>query len=171
MAPSLDLLYSAIYGDGFVTSRTPGTVNQWVHPGMLNYFFSNNILNISTTVPPHLKFKLLQSPMCNGAIIGVRYNHPVGHHKIFSNYFSCSLVESCIAPPGSNRNNHRQDQSALTMLAYAANQSRVCALEPAVFGATCHGSRYEPQSVTAVSVAGSGKKRRWRGRQRGRATD
>ena len=32
----------------------------------------------------------------------------------------CARVEACIAPPGSNRRNHRQDQAALTVLAHQA---------------------------------------------------
>ena len=36
-------------------------------------------------------------------------------------WYECSLIRQCIAPNGSDRSNHRQDQAALTVLAILSN--------------------------------------------------
>jgi hypothetical protein len=38
-------------------------------------------------------------------------------------WYECALTRQCIAPDGSNRRNHRQDQAALTVLAYLSGDS------------------------------------------------
>lgn len=53
---------------------------------------------------------------CNGAIIGVNTHHSTAMTRVVRPWFHCSRTRACIAPLGSSRDNHRQDQSALTAL-------------------------------------------------------
>lgn len=53
--------------------------------------------------------------MLNGAIIGIYYQHPIGKEFI-ETFYKWALTRDIIAPPGSSRANHRQDQSCLTLL-------------------------------------------------------
>jgi len=54
--------------------------------------------------------------MCNGAIIGFS-RRGRAYADLLLPWVECANDERCIAPPGSSRSNHRQDQAALTMLA------------------------------------------------------
>ena len=54
--------------------------------------------------------------MCNGAIVGFDRTSPA-HMSMLAEWLRCASNVSCIAPPGSTRTNHRQDQAALTLLA------------------------------------------------------
>ena len=56
-------------------------------------------------------------PQRNGALFGVDYSSICGKN-IMNEWYKCSLNKNIIAPEGSSRNNHRQDQSVLTMLMY-----------------------------------------------------
>ena len=49
-------------------------------------------------------------------IIGVDSKVPGAIDKIIKPWYECALVKECIAPEGSSRENHRQDQAALTVI-------------------------------------------------------
>ena len=53
------------------------------------------------------------------ALVGAARFHR-HYADIVEPWVRCARVEACIAPPGSNRRNHRQDQAALTVLAHQA---------------------------------------------------
>lgn len=60
---------------------------------------------------------MLHLPNRNGACVGVNYN--VDWVKSFVRELKdCALIKDCIAPEGSNRDNHRQDQAVLSVLYY-----------------------------------------------------
>lgn len=60
---------------------------------------------------------MLDNSNRNGAIIGFNLN--IDSVRDFIKEFArCALIKECIAPEGSNRRNHRQDQSILTILFY-----------------------------------------------------
>ena len=56
-------------------------------------------------------------PHRSGNIIGVDYSDRIGNY-IINEWYKCSLIKNIIAPEGSSRNNHRQDQSVLTLIMY-----------------------------------------------------
>lgn len=56
-------------------------------------------------------------PHRSGNIIGVDYSDKIGNY-IINDWYKCSLNKSIIAPEGSSRNNHRQDQSILTLIMF-----------------------------------------------------
>jgi hypothetical protein len=57
----------------------------------------------------------LRGPNCNGAIVGFKLSSP-RMIELIKAWKNCALIKNCIAPPGSSRENHRQDQSVLTIL-------------------------------------------------------
>lgn len=80
-------------------------IQKWTHPGTLNYF------NISINDP------ILQYECRNAAVLGFMITDKE-IQKLIKQWELCGMDKKCIAPIGSNRENHRQDQSALTILYY-----------------------------------------------------
>lgn len=88
-----------------------GTIKKWTHIGMIEYYnISNNIV---------------QKRTCNGALVGFKWNSKISK-IILNEWVECALIRTCIAPKGSNRKNHRQDQSALSILLYKNNIFENC---------------------------------------------
>lgn len=73
--------------------------------------------------------------MCNGAMVGFS-NRNQAALDMLQAWADCSMVRQCIAPLGSSRENHRQDQAVLTLLAHTLG-----------FGATCFQS--EPEGFSS----------------------
>ena len=90
--------------NGFFSPYSAGAVNDWTHPAMLERL----------KIKPPLTFK----PNLNGAIVGFDPNSK-NARELITAWYECALEKECIAPAGSSRINHRQDQAALTCLAYS----------------------------------------------------
>jgi hypothetical protein len=90
---------------GFWSPKSAYGMGKWTHPGMFRYFNAD---------PKPYKYK----SNCNGAAIGFDMDNKTIVDTLIVPWFECGLVKNCIAPPGSSRENHRQDQAALTFLAY-----------------------------------------------------
>jgi hypothetical protein len=90
---------------GFHSTRTPGTMRDWTHSGTL----------------AHLKVEasLLDRPNLNGAIVALDPTKPAAR-ALVARWSECAQARECIAPEGSDRTNHRQDQAVLTVLAHQA---------------------------------------------------
>lgn len=99
-----DNVWRYIAQKGIYSTPTSGNQEKWTHPLALNF------LGIGS----HLSKK----HMCNGAIIGVNTLDRRVMDDIIQPLAFCCQSKDCIAPPGSSRANHRQDQSALTALIY-----------------------------------------------------
>ena len=56
-----------------------------------------------------------QEACCHGAIVGFDLSHSPAR-KLLAAWLSCALHRECIAPVGSHRGNHRQDQAELTVI-------------------------------------------------------
>lgn len=97
---ALQEVFHIIEAEGYVTTKTSGTTQIWVHPGTLRY------LNASD----------MESKMCNGAIVGFSRLHSNMYKDLVKPWAECALIRECIAPSGSSRRNHRQDQAVLTVL-------------------------------------------------------
>ena len=52
---------------------------------------------------------------CHGALVGLDTSKPAAR-AFLAAWLDCALHLECIAPPGSHRGNHRQDQAAFTLL-------------------------------------------------------
>lgn len=124
---------------GFLTSKTGGNVRKWVHPGTLSYF----------------GLDMLQKgnlPMCNGAIVGFD-PMKLFAKEMLDDWVQCALVKECIAPTGSSRANHRQDQAALTLVAHIHHRQE-CSLSWSAFGFDLHQNDAEAQNGSACSSRG-----------------
>ena len=99
---SLELVSRMIAHKGFFSPYSSGTIEEWTHPRTLNFLKAIAIVS--------------QGANCNGAIVGF----DSGNQKalgLLESWTQCALNRDCIAPHGSNRSNHRQDQAALSVLA------------------------------------------------------
>lgn len=89
-------------GFGFYSPISDGDIKKWTHPNMLNY------LNVAND--------LLRVRNLSACIVGFNYRNPKAI-EIARRWRECALIKDCIAPVGSNRSNHRQDQAGLSIIA------------------------------------------------------
>lgn len=99
---SLTSTLSWISEHGFASRASSGTVSQWTHEGTLRY------LGVPTSDP------MVNGQNCDGSAVGFSMGKYV---ELARPWYECAVTRQCIAPEGSNRSNHRQDQAALTVLA------------------------------------------------------
>ena len=98
---NLEPLYQFLLKNGIYSPTSAPFLPRHIHIDTINYF----------------KYKHLIRMNRNGACIGFNTTQEYARNLLedFSKY--CSIKE-CIAPDGSNRSNHRQDQAVLTILYY-----------------------------------------------------
>lgn len=108
----VDMIRSAAHS-GIFSPYSVGTLERWTHVGTLD----------ALEVPEDVRKSGLN---CNGAIMFVS-QEPRAVLDIVEPYELCAMKESCIAPPGSNLHNHRQDQAVFSAL--MAKHGRVCPRE------------------------------------------
>ena len=90
------------YSKLFITFSS-NTIEDWTHPMSIKH------LNFPT--------KYLRKRNFMAGIVGFNSQNNLVK-KLISEWKKYSLIEDCISPPGSNRKNHRQDQSIFSMLLY-----------------------------------------------------
>jgi hypothetical protein len=86
---------------GFYSPISAGNVKDWCYKDTLKF------LNPSDDV--------LELPNLTGGLIGINTSNSQATDLLFE-WEKYSAIEECIAPKGSDRSNHRQDQSVLTIL-------------------------------------------------------
>ncbi len=92
------------------SSVSINTVKKWTHPKTLEYFKideNNDVLKFPNRNAAFIGFRLDNNAVC-------KFIHEWSHY--------CSVPE-CICPTGSDRTNHRQDQSIFTLLFYEFTSS------------------------------------------------
>lgn len=102
---TFDRIEAVIRTQGVYTPISWGTVKRWTHPACLEY------MRINTGDP------VLELWPRNGAIVGFDLGN-VAAVSMLGEWSRLAQVQDCIAPAGSNRENHRQDQAVLTLLYY-----------------------------------------------------
>ena len=95
-------LFQFLDKNNIYTNNTSGTVKTWTYDATIQYFNAENFINY---------------PMKNGALQAYNVTIPWVKQFIYD-YANYSLIKECIFPDGSDRSNHRQDQSILTILYY-----------------------------------------------------
>jgi hypothetical protein len=91
---------------GMYSPRSRDLVFDWTHPKTLEFLNASN--------------DLLHKPNLSGHCVAVNYRH----HKardLADRWKECALAKECIAPKGSNRTNHRQDQAVLSVIAHQSS--------------------------------------------------
>lgn len=85
----------------FFSPFSSGTIKDWTHPGTLSY------LNFQGHPNKHRNL--------NAAIVAFRTDS-IKAMSLLKDWSTCAQNRDCIAPAGSSRLNHRQDQAVLTVL-------------------------------------------------------
>lgn len=96
---------------GYFSPGSLGKVKDWTHPGMLSFF----------RLPTDWK---KDRKNLSGACVAFDTEHKLGW-ELLNQWAAFSHVRECIAPVGSSRENHRQDQALLTVLANRLTKPRL----------------------------------------------
>jgi len=97
--------------DGLWVRASSGTMRQWTHPLMFDYLQEN---------PADYD----ERPNADATLIGFATGHPSAavrervYRDLVVPWKRCAMARDCIAPAGSSRRNHRQDQAVLSYLVH-----------------------------------------------------
>jgi hypothetical protein len=109
----LDRVRAEMARIGFHSPRSDGTIEKWCHP--------------STITALQIEPDILRMRNRNGAMVGFA-DSPLAR-ELACAWYDLSMRPEVICPPGSSRDNHRQDQTVLSVL--LARTVRDHRLEPA----------------------------------------
>ena len=98
---------------GLWVRPSPGVMQDWTHPGMFEY------LGVD---PKAYGGRRNADATLVGFAVGsaARPDREAVYRNIVLPWKACALVKECIAPHGSSRANHRQDQAVLSYLVHRA---------------------------------------------------
>lgn len=88
---------------GFVSPFSVGSIKEWTHPNVLD------VLSVKSNISKKRNL--------TGGLVGFDYNNE-NSMKLLIDWYTFSKDEQYISPSNSNRSNHRQDQSLLSILYY-----------------------------------------------------
>ena len=98
---------------GLYLRASSGTMHQWTHPGTFACLGEDRSAYASR-------------PNADATLVGFAMGHPAPavrdrvYRDVIAPWKACALDKGCIAPEGSSRRNHRQDQAVLSLLAHRA---------------------------------------------------
>ncbi|KAF9930938.1 hypothetical protein FBU30_011047 [Linnemannia zychae] len=124
---------------GFWSPQSSGTFERYTHPG-LPQFYGDSLDNY------------ISETNCNGAAVAFDTSNDMIYHGLLSEWYQCSLTKECIAPTGSSRSNHRQDQAALTYLVKKMNFKEQCRHFPEHYGVTVHQDKVCKERIRAYKI-------------------
>ncbi|KAG0086068.1 hypothetical protein BGZ93_000317 [Podila epicladia] len=124
---------------GFWSPQSSGNFQQYTHPGLPAYFGDSldNYLGESN---------------CNGAAVAFDASNDNIYNGLLKEWYQCSRTKECIAPAGSSRANHRQDQAALTYLVKKMGFSEQCRHYPEHYGVTVHQDKVCRERIRAYKI-------------------
>lgn len=98
---------------GLWVRRSAGTMRQWTHPLMFEFLDAD---------PDEYGDKPNADATLVGFAVGSapRARRDALYRDIVASWKACAMEKDCIAPPGSSRKNHRQDQAVLSYLVHRA---------------------------------------------------
>lgn len=91
---------------GLYTPHSCATVGAMTHPSTLAYMSANE--------------EMLARRQVAGTVVAVDHGVPEAR-QLIRRWKELALVKECIAPTGSDRSNHRQDQAVLSVLVYQSS--------------------------------------------------
>jgi len=105
IAHNLDNIQKSVQQNRIHSPTSGGNICKWVHTKTLEWFYIS---------PDHTCLTL---QMRNAAILGFCIGD-TDVRDFINEFYACSKIRECIAPIGSSRINHRQDQAVFTILYY-----------------------------------------------------
>jgi hypothetical protein len=99
----LTRLRKAVQWKGFYSPFAKPNIADWTHPATLAYLKAEK--------------SIYQKTNLTGGCVAANYRSQKARMFV-ERWKGCALVKECIAPAGSNRFNHRQDMSVMSILAY-----------------------------------------------------
>lgn len=102
---SFAIVHDVICRQGLYSPISADTMLKWTHPGCLRWFgieYGDPLLELSPR---------------NGAIVGFDLGNERAW-QVLEEWAELAQQKKCIAPAGSSRENHRQDQTVLSILYY-----------------------------------------------------
>ncbi|KAF9192666.1 hypothetical protein BGZ51_005055 [Haplosporangium sp. Z 767] len=124
---------------GFWSPQSSGTFKQYTYPG-LPEFYNDSVDNYA------------QETNCNGAAVAFDASNDNIYNGLLKEWYICSSTKDCIAPKGSSRDNHRQDQAALTYLAKRLHFTEQCKHYPEHYGVTVHQDKVCMERIRAYKI-------------------
>ncbi|KAL1530894.1 hypothetical protein AB1Y20_001785 [Prymnesium parvum] len=116
-----ELVRRARAAGGVFSTRSAGTAAQWTHEGMIGRMYNRSAAAaapsravLGRTRPA----RLAAWPNCDASTLALVHGSSAAR-ELLEAWSACARDLSCIAPEGSSRANHRQDQAALTLLLQA----------------------------------------------------
>ncbi len=108
---SLSVIKTRIAASGLWVRRSAGTMREWTHPGMFAWL----------GVDPDLYGEKVNA---DATLVGFSLGSASArqaerlYRGVVVPWRDCAMAKDCIAPAGSSRKNHRQDQSVLSYLVH-----------------------------------------------------
>ncbi|KAK3845838.1 MAG: hypothetical protein J3R72DRAFT_520577 [Linnemannia gamsii] len=124
---------------GFWSPQSSGSFRQYTHEGLPQFF--------GDTIEPYA-----QETNCNGAAIAFDASNDRIYRGLLREWYKCSSIKACIAPKGSSRANHRQDQAALTYLVKKMHFVEQCRHFPEHYGVTVHQDKVCRERIRAYKI-------------------
>lgn len=119
----LTLLKVVLTSQGIYIPKSAGKIKDWTHPKTIELF----------------NYEKLNENKKNLASGMIGFNSENNLAKIIVNeWFEASQNKDLIAPSGSNRSNHRQDQSLLTLISYKFQSVNLSPSTHKIFGIIVH---------------------------------
>jgi len=103
LVEKMDVIIEFVRKNKIYSDRSAGNIIDWTHPTTLRYMGVDN------------DSELLNEGNCNGACYGF-YLGEEWVRDFIREFYRLAITKECIAPEGSSRNNHRQDQSVFSIL-------------------------------------------------------
>ncbi|KAF9134066.1 hypothetical protein BGX30_012060 [Mortierella sp. GBA39] len=136
--PFLRWLPSFLLQNGMWSPQTQDDMQTWTHPGLFSYYHDS----LDNYDP--------KESNCNGAAMAFDVRNHTMRDGIMREWVQCAWIKDCIAPEGSSRANHRQDQAALTYLVKRMGYGReLCHGMAEVYGIQVNQDRYCNEDIAA----------------------
>ncbi|KAF9286967.1 hypothetical protein BGZ88_008794 [Linnemannia elongata] len=136
--PFLRWLPSFLLQNGMWSPQSQDDMQTWTHPGLFNYYHDS----LDNYDP--------KESNCNGAAMAFDVRNHTMRDGIMREWVQCARIKDCIAPEGSSRANHRQDQAALTYLVKRLGYGQeLCHGMPDVYGIQVNQDRFCNEEIAA----------------------
>tara|TARA_B110000495_G_scaffold58225_1_gene49347 strand:- start:2044 stop:3252 length:1209 start_codon:yes stop_codon:yes gene_type:complete len=140
LTKKLTLIRIILTSIGLYVCYSPGKISEWTHRDVLKNMNFN--------------LKLINKRNLASGMVGFNSKNTKSL-GILNEWFEKAQIEKFIAPKGSNRSNHRQDQSLLTLICYKQNMVRKIPSTHKIFGIIVH---QDPDKIYISPVRSSDSK-------------